>query len=355
MIAEPVKIEVDKIERSRIESVDFNNLKFGQVFTDHMVEMDYENGLWQQPHIRPFGPISLHPAISALHYGQSIFEGLKAYRGDNNQIILFRAYDNAKRMKKSAARMCMPEIPEELFVQTLAALVKLDSEWVPRIPGGSLYIRPFMFATDEYVGIRPSEKYKFIIFCCPVGNYYSEPIKVKVEPFYTRAVEGGTGEAKTAGNYAASLYPARQGQKLGYHQLVWTDGREHKYIEESGTMNIIFQIDDKIITPNLNGSILPGITRDSVLRVARDWGYTVEERRVPVDEIVNAAEQGKLQDAFGAGTAATIAQIHVMNIKDKDYTLPPLDQRKFSNRVLSFMNDLKRGKVNDPYGWTLTL
>jgi branched-chain amino acid aminotransferase len=353
MIAEPIRISISKTEHSRISVVDFNDLKFGRVFSDHMLVMDYSDGEWKTPQIMPFGNLQLHPAISALHYGQSIFEGLKAYRSDENDILIFRAYDNARRMQRSAERMCMPIIPEDLFVQTLTELVKVDSQWVPSTPEGSLYIRPFMFATDEYVGIRPSESYKFIIFCCPVGAYYSEPLKVRVETQFTRAVEGGTGQAKTAGNYAASLYPARMAQQQGYHQLVWTDGKEHKYIEESGTMNIIFHIGNKLITPSLSGTILPGITRDSVLAVAREWGYEVEERRVSVEEIVNALEEGTLKDAFGAGTAATIAQIFLIGINGKDYELPARENREFSSRVFSYLNDLKRGKIKDTHNWMI--
>lgn len=351
MLAGTPSIDIQKAERSRIQEVDFNDLKFGREFSDHMLVIDYKDGVWQTPQIRPFGPVSIHPAISALHYGQSIFEGLKAYRGESGEVLLFRTYDNARRMNQSAERMCMPAMDPEMFAQAIKALVKIDEAWVPNLPGASLYIRPFMFATDEYVGIRPSDSYKFMIFCCPVGAYYSEPLRVKVEPFFTRANEGGVGQAKTAGNYAASLYPAKLGQKDGYHQLVWTDGKTHEYIEESGTMNIIFQIGDKLITPELSGTILAGITRDSVLTVARDWGLTVEERRVSVVEITEALENGTLQDAFGAGTAATIAQIQVMNVNGKDYTLPALESRSFSNKVYSYLNDLKRGIAADVHGW----
>lgn len=351
MIAAPVNIRVERTEKSRISEVDFDNLKFGRTFSDHMLVMEYEDGEWKEPVIRPFGELTLHPAISSLHYGQSIFEGLKAYKNDNGEVLLFRPDANAARFVKSAERMCMPPVPDDVFVHALNELLKVDSEWVPAKPGYSLYIRPFQFATDEYVGIRPSEKYTFIIFTCPVGAYYSEPLRVRIESFYTRAAEGGVGQAKTAGNYAASLYPAKQAQQEGYHQLIWTDAKEHKYIEESGTMNIIFHIGDKLITPEVSGTILPGITRDSVLSIARDWGYEVEERKVSVNEIVTALDTGTLKDAFGAGTAATIAQIHTIGVNGKDYQLPRTEDREFSNKVFNYLNDLKKGLVEDPYNW----
>ncbi len=239
-------------------------------------------GKWQDARITPFADMKMSPANSALHYGQSIFEGLKAFRSESeDKILIFRPEENCKRLNRSAKRMCMPEIPEELFMEGLSQLVDLDRKWVPNKEDSSLYVRPFMFATDEYIGVRPSETYRFIIFTSPVGSYYSEPVKVKIETHYTRAVSGGTGAAKTAGNYAASLYPAKLAQEQGYHQLIWTDGKEHKYIEEAGTMNIMFVIGNKLRTAPLTDTILPGITRASVLQMAKDWGLDVQEK--PVD------------------------------------------------------------------------
>lgn len=344
------EIKVTKTEKSRINEVDFDNIKFGREFSDHMFSMDYKDGQWQNLEITPYRNLSFSPAMSALHYGQSIFEGLKAYR-EGDDILTFRAKDNFARMNRSAQRMCIPQIPEEIVGHALKKLLELDAKWVPAGDSNSLYIRPFLFATDEYVGIKPSDTYKFIIFTCPVGNYYSEPLKVKIESHYTRAANGGVGEAKCAGNYAASLYPARMAQQKGYHQLVWTDGKEHKYIEESGTMNIMFVIGDKLITPALTGTILPGITRDSVLTIAKDWGYQVEERPVTVDEIINAAKDGSLKEAFGAGTAATIANIKLIGHDSGDYELPPFETREFSNRIYDYFNRLKRGKEDDKWGW----
>lgn len=344
------EIKVTKTEKSRINEVDFNNIKFGREFSDHMFSMDYIDGEWKNLQIEPYRDLVFSPAMSALHYGQSIFEGLKAYR-EGDDILTFRAKDNIARMNRSAERMCIPQIPEEIVKQALKKLLEIDAAWVPKGDENSLYIRPFLFATDEYVGIKPSDTYKFIIFTCPVGSYYSEPLKVKIETHYTRAAYGGVGEAKCAGNYAASLYPAKMAKEKGYHQLVWTDGKEHKYIEESGTMNIMFVIGDKLITPSLSGAILPGITRDSVLTIAKDWGYQVEERPVTVEEIVEAAKNGTLKEAFGAGTAATIASIKLIGHDGTDYELPPIENREFSNKVYTFLNNLKRGKEEDKWGW----
>lgn len=350
MSIETADIKVIQTSYSRINEVDFSNIKFGREFSDHMFSMNYADGAWSDFTIEPYQNLSFSPAMSALHYGQSIFEGLKAYR-EGDKILMFRPKDNFARMNRSAERMCIPSIPEELVLNALKELLTIDAQWVPEGEENSLYIRPFLFATDEYVGIKPSQTYKFIIFTCPVGAYYSEPLKVKIETDYTRATAGGVGEAKCAGNYAASLYPAKLAQEEGFHQLVWTDGKEHKYIEESGTMNIMFVVGDKLITPSLSGAILPGITRDSVLTLAKDWGYTVEERPVTVDEIVAAAKSGELKEAFGAGTAATIAQIALINHEGVDYTLPAIKDREFSNKMYNFLNDFKRGREEDKWDW----
>ncbi len=346
-------IKITKTTNSRINEVDFENIPFGKVFSDHMFSMDYSNGEWKNFEIIPFQNLNFSPAMSSLHYGQSIFEGMKAYRKED-KIYTFRAKDNFERLNKSADRMCMPNIPNALVMDALEQLLKLDEKWIPDNDSNSLYLRPFMFATDEYVGIRPSETYKFIIFGCPVGSYYTEPLKVKIESHYTRAANGGVGEAKAAGNYAASLYPAKLAKADGYHQLLWTDSKEHKYIEESGTMNVMFVINGKLITPDLSGTILPGITRRSVLEIVRSWGIEVEERKIEVSEIIDAMENGTLQEAFGAGTAATIAQIQTIGYEGKDYTLPTISERKISNKVLNFLTRLKRGQEEDKWGWIKT-
>jgi branched-chain amino acid aminotransferase len=349
-----INIKVTPTPKSHIDQVDWDNLPFGKIFSDHMLVMEYTNGEWQQAEIIPFGNLSFHPATSAIHYGQSIFEGMKANRAEDGRIFIFRPDMNAKRFSESCERMCMPVIPDDLFVELVRKTVEVDADWVPARPGYSLYIRPFMFATDEFVGIRPSETYKFIIFTCPVGAYYSEPVNVKIEEFYTRAAMGGVGRAKTAGNYGASLFPARLGQKEGFHQLIWTDAKEHKYIEESGTMNIVFVMDGKLITPSEEAdTILRGVTKRSVVEIAKHWGVEVEERKVSVEEIVDALRNGKIQDAFGAGTAATIAHIAKIGFRDEIFELPAIEKRELSNKIKNYLDDLKAGKIDDTFGWCL--
>jgi branched-chain amino acid aminotransferase len=354
MMQDTVSVKVTRTNSSRIGEVDWDNLPFGRIFSDHMLVMDYKNGEWQQPEIMPFGDISLHPATSAIHYGQSIFEGLKAYRTVRGDISIFRPDKNAKRFVESCERMCMPIISEDIFVELIRKIVEIDAIWIPSKEGYSLYIRPFMFATDEFVGIRPSETYKFVVFTCPVGQYYSEPVNVKIEEFYTRAALGGVGRAKTAGNYGASMFPAKQGQMKGFHQLVWTDAIEHKFIEESGTMNIVFMIDGVLVTPSEDtDTILRGVTKRSILEIAQAWGVPVEERKVSVQEIIEAHQNGLLQDAFGAGTAATLAHIVKIGYRDQILELPPLETREISNKIKSYLDNLKIGKVDDLFDWCL--
>jgi len=354
MIEQSINIQVSSVSESRISQVDWDNLPFGKVFSDHMLIMDYKDGEWQSPEIVPFGPISIHPATSALHYGQAIFEGMKANKSEAGDVLIFRPDMNAKRFQESCERMSMPIIPENLFVECVRKLVELDREWIPNKPGYSLYIRPFMFSTDEFVGIRPSEHYKFMIFSSPVGAYYNEPVNVLIEEHYTRAAEGGVGRAKAAGNYGASLYPAKQGQLKGYHQLLWTDAKSHEFVEESGTMNIVFVIDGKIITPSEESdTILRGITKRSVLEVAQQWGYEIEERKISVKEVIESIKNGSCTEAFGAGTAATIAHIHKIGFRGEDFVLPAIESRTFSLKMSSYLSDLKSGVVEDEWGWLL--
>lgn len=350
-MVDTLNIRINKTQKSRISEVDFNNIPFGRVFSDHMFIAEYDGKSWTNLSIEPYAPLQLSPANSALHYGQSIFEGMKAYKNKEQDVLVFRPQDNFKRLNKSAVRMCIPQLPEELFMGGLTELLRLDKQWVPGNKDTSLYIRPFIFAADDYLGIRPSDTYKFMIFTCPVGAYYSEPVRVKIETDYSRAAMGGTGFAKAAGNYAASLLPAQKAHKQGYQQLLWTDAASHQFIEESGTMNVMFIIDGTLITAPLGDTILAGITRDSVLTLAREWGYNVEERKVAVKEVVEAAQQGRIQEAFGTGTAATIAQISSIGHGDQDYTLPAVEGREFSNRVFNSMNDIKTGVVSDKWGW----
>lgn len=350
-ITMPYEIKTEKVSKSRLPEADLDNIIFGRLFTDHMLVADFVNGEWQQPSIVPYGNISLSPATTALHYGQEIFEGLKAFKDKNGEAYLFRPQANLERMNRSAERMVMPAIPEEIFMEGIRQLIKLDSGWIPTQKGSALYIRPFMFAADEFVGIKASDTYKFITFCCPVNAYYPEPIKVKIELEYVRSSPGGTGEAKTAGNYAASLYAVSQANKQGYRQMLWTDALEHKYFEESGTMNLFFVIGDKIITPSLDGTILHGITRDSVITLLRDNEYKVEERRVSVAEVVEAYRNGTLREAFGTGTAATIARINAIGYKDEEFTLPPVEKAEVCNFLETTMEKIRHLEVPDKYGW----
>jgi branched-chain amino acid aminotransferase len=320
-----------------------------------MVMADYIGREWTNISIIPYDNLKLMPGCSCLHYGQSIFEGLKAYRSQSEEILAFRPWDNLKRMNISAERMCMPSIPEEMFIGGIKELLNLDRDWVPPSDAMSLYVRPLLFANDEYIGIKPSENYKFLIMTLPVGAYYSSPVKVKIETEYARAFKGGTGYAKAAGNYSGSLYPARKAQEQGYHQLIWTDARDHRYIEEAGTMNLMFVIDGVLLTPETGDTILKGITRDSVMTIARDWGMKVEERRISVDELIEAINKGTLQEAFGTGTAATIAPIELINYQGIDYQLPPEEQRIFSKKVFDYFENYKRGKIEDKFNWLLRI
>lgn len=350
---ETMDISIEKVSQSRIDSLDVNNIPFGKLYSDHMFIADYKDGQWHSPRIVPYQNISMSPANMTLHYAITIFEGMKAYKNEEGEVLLFRPEKNAERLNISAERMCIPEVPESLFMEGLTQLIDLDKNWVPNAPNTSLYIRPFVFSTDEYIGIRPAESFRFMIITCPVGAYYSAPVKVKVETKFARAFEGGTGYAKTGGNYASGMYPAKLAKQKGFDQLVWTDGKTHQFIEESGTMNVMFIINDTLITSQTSGTILKGITRDSVLTLARDWGMKVEERNVTVEEVVNAARKGELQEAFGVGTAATIAHISHFGFEEEVFELGPIQERKFSNRVLKELDQIKTGQIEDKFGWTL--
>lgn len=345
------KIEIHKTSKSRIHEVNWENLEFGKIFSDHMLVMDYKDGKWQNPAIVPYGPIPMSPSISALHYGQAIFEGMKAYKMADGGVSVFRPERNAVRFSKSAARMCMPTIPVELFLDCLTRLISLDKEWVPSGTGQSLYIRPHMFATDEYVGVKPSETYKFVIFSCPVGKYYTKELRVKIETTYTRASRGGTGAAKAAGNYGAALFPTQVARNAGFDQMIWTDGLTHEYLEESGTMNIIFRTGNVLLTPATSDSILDGVTRDTIIQLARDWGFLVEERKISVREIVELMKEGRLHAAFGVGTAATITPIRIINYEGVDYDLGAYEEGIFAPRVNAHLSDLKRGLLPDVHNW----
>lgn len=315
-----------------------------------MLVATYADGEWKEVKIVPYGNISLSPSSSSLHYGQAIFEGIKAYKFENGTVNIFRPEKNLARFNKSAARLMMPSVPEEIFLGGLKKLIDIDRAWVPNREGTSLYIRPFMFATEPFLGVRPSKEYTFMIITSPVGSYYNKALRLKVETHYTRAAEGGVGFSKNAGNYALSLYPTELAQEQGYDQLIWTDAKEHKYVEEAGTANLIFRIGDTIITPS-SETILEGITRLSILDIARKWGYKVEERKVLVSELIEGIEKGLVIDAFAAGTAATITQIGEIGFEGKSYTLPDVSTREFSTKTFEYLNDLRYGKIEDTFGW----
>ena len=307
-----MEIQIHPIQKSRIDEVDFNNLAFGRSFADHMLIAEYANGAWQSMTIQPYGPLSYQPAMMSIHYGQSIFEGMKGYRSAKGDVLVFRPEENFKRFNKSAVRMCMPEIPEEIFLGGLKKLLEIDNAWVPNKVGCSLYIRPFMFATDEYVGVSPSTTYKFIIFNCPVGSYYSKPLKVRVETEYIRSAKGGVGFAKNAGNYGGSLFATQKAMQAGYDQIIWTDAATHQYVEEAGTMNLMFMVGGSLVTAPTGDTILDGVTRKSVIQIAKDWGIDVQERQLSVKELVSGILDGSVTEAFGAGTAAVIAPIQTI-------------------------------------------
>lgn len=346
-------IHVEKTKKSRVSEQDVNNVPFGKCFSDHMFVAEYADGKWQNASIAPYGTVPLSYAMSALHYGQAIFEGMKAYKNDKGEVSLFRPLENLRRLNKSAIRMAMPEIPEELFMNGLLELIRLDSAWVPSSETGSLYIRPFLIATDEAIGVKISDTYKFVIITCPAGKYYSEPIKVLVETDFFRAVHGGVGFVKAAGNYGRSMYPTKLAQQKGYQQVIWTDSETHQYFEESGTMNVMFVIGDTLMTPALSDTILDGVTRKTVLELARDWGMKVEERKVSIKEVFEAYDRGDLKEVFGCGTAATIAQIIGIGYQGKDYALPPVSERKFSTKVDETLRNIRKGKEADKLNWMM--
>jgi len=344
-------ITVTKTEQTRLTVTDFSQLPFGKVFSDHMFIAEYENGEWTNLQVLPYGPILMSPAISALHYGQAIFEGMKAYRLADGKVSVFRAEKNFERFNKSATRMAMPSIPEDIFMQGIAALIEIDNKWVPNQDGYSLYIRPVMFATDPYLGVKASDKYTFALLTTPTGPYYSKALKVKIETEYTRADEGGVGYAKTAGNYARSLYPFAEAQKEGFDQLIWTDAVSHEFIEEAGTANLIFVIDGKLVTPSVRSTVLDGVTRDTIIKLAKKAGIEVEERRVSVKEVIEGIENGRLTDAFAAGTAATVTPIGEIGYQGQVYKLTDPSTRTVSAGIAKTLNDIRYGLAPDEFGW----
>ncbi len=345
------EIKMNKVNQSRINEVDFNSLVFGRVFSDHMFTADFADGQWQNCEIQPFGNLSMHPASNVLHYGQAIFEGMKAFKYQDGTPVLFRLEEHAKRFNASARRLCMAEVPEELFCEAIEKIISLDRNWIPTFEGASLYIRPFLIGTDGYLGVKPSQTFKFIIFTCPVGPYYPKPVTLVTAEKYVRAVVGGVGEAKAAGNYAASLLPMREANNKGYDQVMWMDANEFKYIQEVGTMNLFFVIGDKVVTPAINGAILKGITRKSFIDILKDKGIPVEERDITIDEIVEAYKTGELKEIFGSGTAAVASHVSELTHKGYKMVLPPVEERRIGNMLKRELNDIRTGVVEDRFGW----
>jgi branched-chain amino acid aminotransferase len=344
-------INVTKALKSKLTEISLENLPFGKYFTDHMLEVDYENGQWKTAEIKPYQPLALAPSLAALHYGQAIFEGIKAYKNADGEAFIFRPYDNFKRFNISAERLEMPQVPEEIFIEGMRMLIDIDKDWIPAQKDHSLYIRPFMFASDEMIGVRPSEKYKFLVILSPTGPYYAAPMRINVEEKYVRAVPGGIGFAKAAGNYAGAMYATTQAKTKGYDQVLWMDALEHKYVQECGVMNVFFIIGNTALTPDLKeGTILAGVTRDSVIVILQEMGYKVEERPVSIDEITEAYSKGTLKEVFGTGTAATISMIKTLNYKDSEMNFD-VDSWKASPEVKRRMDAIKSGVAPDNHGW----
>ena len=332
------------------------NLGFGKYFTDYMFTMDWTvNKGWHNAKIEPYAPICLDPATLVLHYAQETFEGLKAYKSKDGNVLLFRPEMNARRFANSNRRLCMEILPEEMFVEAIEKSVAHEVDWIPTAEGTSLYIRPFMFATEAAVGVHPSSAYKFVIILSPVGAYYPEgvnPVKIYVEDEYVRATKGGTGFTKCGGNYAASIAAQVKAEKLGYTQVLWLDGVERKYVEEVGTMNVMFKIDNKIITAPCDGTVLPGVTRDSILHILKDWGYEVEERHLSIDELMEAGRKGKLEEAFGTGTAAVISPVGELYYKGETVTINDFKTGELTQKLYDTLTGIQWGNVKDTYGWT---
>lgn len=350
---EKITIELNPNPKPKPE--DESKLGFGHIFTDHMFIMDYKTGKgWYNPRIVPFGPLALSPATMCLHYGQEVFEGMKAYRTADDKIQLFRPEENFKRLNVSNERLVIPAIDEELALNALNELVKVDRDWVPHTDGASLYIRPFIISVDPFLGVRPADEYMFIIIMSPSGPYYAsglDPVSIYVESNYVRAVKGGMGFTKTAGNYAASLIAQNEAHEQNYSQVLWLDGVEKKYIEEVGAMNIFFKIDGEIVTPSLHGSILSGITRKSALELCKSWGMKVSEKRITIQEVADAYDNGKLEEVFGTGTAAVISPVGKLKWGDKVMDINNNQIGEISQKLYDTMTGIQYGKVEDKFGW----
>ena len=344
------------LTKTKKEKPDYSKLGFGKYFTDHMLVMDYANGAWQELQILPYDEFKVDPSTNILHYGQGIFEGMKAYKDKEGKITMFRSNDNIDRMNRSAKRLCMPELDKEKVLEGIKELVKIDSDWIPTEDGTSLYIRPTMIAFEKMLGVHPAHSYKFFVILSPVGSYYAnglKPTKIMVEKEYVRAPLGGTGEAKCMGNYAASLLAGEKANEKGYDQVLWLDGKDKKYVEEVGAMNMFFVIDGTVVTPKLVGSILPGITRDSVIQILRKEGIPIEERRISIKEIAKANKKGKLNEAFGSGTAAVISPVGTLGYKGEDIIINNNEMGKITKFLYEKLTGIQYGKIADEFGWII--
>ncbi len=346
-------MKITKTDSSKINTVDFNNLEFGKTFSDHMISCKFANGKWEEAELLPYQALQMNPGTHVFHYGQAVFEGMKAYKNKQDQTLLFRPEENLKRLNKSAERLCMPTIPQEVFMNGLKELLKIDDQWIPRKEMHSLYIRPFMISTSEFIRATPATEFTFFIITSPTSQYYTGETNLKIEESYSRSFNGGVGFAKAAGNYGAAFAPTKKAQDQGFTQVIWTDAIEHKYIEESGTMNIMFLINDTLITPALSESILAGITRNSILSIAKSRGIDVEERKVSIDEVVEAHKNGSLKEVFGVGTAVTVNPVNSITYKDKKMTFDVSDQNSISSTLKAELLGIQNGNKEDQFGWTV--
>lgn len=350
-MVEALDISITKREQSKLRDLDLENIPFGKFFSDHMLEADFIDGEWTNIEIKPYQPLLLEPSLAALHYGQAIFEGMKAYKDENNEPFIFRPFDNFRRFNLSAERMNMPVIPEDIFMEGLRQLIQLDKDWIPSKHNHSLYIRPLMFASDITLGVRPSTNYKFIVILSPTGPYYAEPMKISVEERYTRAAPGGVGFSKNAGNYGGSMLAATVAKQNGYDQVLWTDAFEHKWLQEVGMMNVFFLVNGVVVTPSLeDGCILAGVTRSSAITLLQEMGLTVEERKIHIDEVLEAYENGRLEEVFGTGTAATIAMIRELKYKEHIMKLD-VAAWKTAPALREWITAIREGKRADKYNW----
>ena len=354
----PCDLQCDLVPRSRREDVDFDNLGFGDVFSDHMFSMQWEEGEWRQPRIIPYGPIEMEPGNATLHYGQAVFEGLKAFRGGDGRVRIFRPDMNAHRLEASCDRLCIPRVDPGFFLAAVQRLVGVDRAWIPARRGESLYIRPIIFSNEAHMEVRPSRKFRMLVMTCPVRSYFDQSmpaVTLKVEDTCTRAAPGGTGAAKTAGNYSTSLYPAELARREGYMQVLWLDAIEHRYVEEVGAMNIFFRIDGRVVTPELRGTILPGVTRDAAITLLRENGHEVVERRLTIDEVVDASRNGVLEEAFGAGTAAVISPVGAMTYKGEEIRVNANASGPVTQWLYDQITGIQLGERDDPHGWCRVL